>query len=75
MNTVFRKFPKEQRAFINPADTTERRPDFPKVCVSTFSENIINKFASMKQAEEIGLQSHCICPESAPRPVCRDSKK
>ena len=54
MNTVFRKFPKEQRAFINPADTTERRPDFPKVCVSTFSENIINKFASMKQAEEIG---------------------
>ena len=54
MGTVFHQFPNEKRAFINPEDTTERNPDFPTLCVSTFSENIINKFAAMDQVEEIG---------------------
>ena len=46
MGTVFQNYPKEKRAFINPEDTTRRNADFPERCVSTFSENIIDKFAS-----------------------------
>lgn len=42
MATVFKKFSHEERAFINPEDVTKRNPDFPELCVSTFSENIIN---------------------------------
>ena len=49
MKTVFRKFPQEKQAFINPEDTTECNPTFPKLCVSTFSESIINKFASLEK--------------------------
>ena len=43
MGTVFQNYPKEKRAFINPEDVTKRNADFPERCVSTFSENIINK--------------------------------
>ena len=41
MATVFRKFSHEEVAFINPKDTTRQDPNFPELCVSTFSENII----------------------------------
>lgn len=54
MTTVFQKFSEEGRALINPEDTTERIPDFPELCVTTFSENIIRKFAEMHQTEIIG---------------------
>lgn len=54
METVFRKFPQEKQAFINPEDTTKFNPFFPELCVSTFSENIINKFASLENVEVIG---------------------
>ena len=54
MATVFKKFSHEERAFINPEDVTKRNPDFPELCVSTFSENIINKFTSLKSVKVIG---------------------
>lgn len=54
MATVFRNFPYEKRAFLNPEDTTKRNPDFPELCVSTFSENIINEFVSAGDTEVIG---------------------
>lgn len=53
MGTVFYNYPKEKRAFINPEDVTKRNADFPERCVSTFSENIINKFASLDGVEVI----------------------
>ena len=53
MATVFRKFSHEEAAFINPEDTTRQDPNFPELCVSTFSENIINKFASIKNVKVI----------------------
>lgn len=54
MRTVFRNFPHEKRAFINPEDFTKRNPSFPEVCVSTFSENIINRFTSLNNVKIIG---------------------
>lgn len=54
MTTVFKKFSREERAFINPEDVTKCNPDFPELCVSTFSENIINKFISLKSVKVIG---------------------
>ena len=53
MGTVFQNYPKEERAFINPEDVTKRNADFPERCVSTFSENIINKFATLDGVEVI----------------------
>ncbi len=43
MGTVFQHFSHETRAFINPEDLTKPNPDLPNVCVSTYSENIINQ--------------------------------
>lgn len=54
MKTIFRNFPHEKTAFINPEDLTKRNPSFPELCVSTFSENIISKFASLDNVEIIG---------------------
>lgn len=54
MTTVFYKYSNEKRAFINPEDCTKNDPDFPELCVSTFSENIINKYAAIKGVKVIG---------------------
>lgn len=54
MGTVFQTYPKERSAFINPEDFMKRNPDFPKLCVSTFSKGIIDKFAALDSAEVIG---------------------
>ncbi len=53
MGTVFQKYPKEKRAFINPEDFTKQNSLFPELCVSTFSEGVINKFASLNSVEII----------------------
>lgn len=54
MGTVFEKFSYEKTAFINPEDLTKHNPAFPKLCVSTFSENIIKKFALLDNVKVIG---------------------
>ena len=51
MRTVFQKYPQEKRAFINPEDLTKQNPDFPALCVSTFSFGIIDKLASLDSVE------------------------
>ena len=53
VETVFQSADISAPALINPTDTTEKIKDFPKICVSTFSDNIIRKFASMENVEQI----------------------
>ena len=53
MKTVFQKDTITEPALFAPSDTTKKIEDFPKICVSTFSENIIQKFASLKHTEKI----------------------
>ncbi len=49
----FRSFDPAEKAFINPADITKPLPDFPKICVSTFSEAIIEKYAAREGVTKI----------------------
>ncbi|MCI9307744.1 MAG: nucleoside phosphorylase [Lachnospiraceae bacterium] len=48
-----RSFDPARVAFINPADITKPLPDFPKICVSTFSEAIIEKYAAREGVTKI----------------------
>lgn len=54
MGTVFQRFSHAARAFINPEDLTKPNPALPNVCVSTYSENIINQYVSAHSPEVIG---------------------
>ena len=54
MGTVFQRFSHAARAFINPEDLTKPNPALPNVCVSTYSENIINQYVSAHSPEAIG---------------------
>ena len=60
MKTVFQRKAITEPALFTPVDTTRKIEDFPEICVSTFSENIIKKFASMKNVEKIAdaLEKH-----------------
>lgn len=53
VETIFQRADLSAPALINPTDTTEKIKDFPQICVSTFSDNIIRKFASMEHVEQI----------------------
>ena len=53
MATIFHSFDMDKNAFINPSDTTEPLPGFPKVCITTFSEGIIQDFVRNNDAKEI----------------------
>lgn len=53
MNTVFYEPKITSKAFINPEDIVKPVDDFPEVCISTFSRQIIDKFASLKHTEVI----------------------
>lgn len=46
MATAFEKFDSSRTAFINPGDTVKPIDDFPKICISTFSNDIIEKYAA-----------------------------
>lgn len=52
MTTVFKCFDPERMAVINPEDGIVPIPDFPKVCVSTFSEKILNRYVAMESVEK-----------------------
>ena len=39
--------------FIQPSDITKKIDNFPEICVSTFSKNIIQKFSSLTNTEKI----------------------
>lgn len=53
MKTVFQRAEITEPALFSPSDTAKRADNFPAICVSTFSENIIKKFASLGNAEKI----------------------
>lgn len=53
MNTIFQRTTISEPALFSPSDTTKKIDHFPDICVSTFSENIIQKFSSLDSAEKI----------------------
>lgn len=53
MNTIFQKTKISEPALFSPSDTTKKIENFPEICVSTFSENIIQKFASLSNTAKI----------------------
>lgn len=53
MATIFERFDYTNTAFINPEDTIIAEPGFPEVCITTFSDAMIDKFVSLNQAEKI----------------------
>lgn len=53
MNTVFQRTKISEPALFTPSDTTKKLENFPEICVSTFSEKIIQKFASLSNTEQI----------------------
>lgn len=53
MATAFEKFDSSKTAFINPWDSVKPIPHFPEICISTFSYDMIEKFASGDGVEVI----------------------
>lgn len=53
VTTVFERSEIVEPALFSPSDTTKRIENFPEICVSTFSENIIQKFSSLDHVQEI----------------------
>ncbi|MBS7009409.1 nucleoside phosphorylase [Anaerostipes sp.] len=53
MATIFERFDYEKTAFINPEDVIKPEPDFPKVCITTFSETMTEKFAGKMKGKVI----------------------
>ncbi len=51
--TVFQKTEISEPTLFNPWDTTKKIDNFPEICVSTFSENIIQTFSSLENVEKI----------------------
>lgn len=51
--TIFQNYDDNKQAFINPADVTKADPHFPELCVTTFSESIIQKFSKMDDVKQI----------------------
>ena len=51
--TIFQKSEISEPALFSPSDTTKKINNFPEICVSTFSENIIQKFSSLDNTEKI----------------------
>lgn len=44
MATIFDDFSREAIAFINPTDCIKTLSEFPEICITTFSQNIITEF-------------------------------
>ncbi len=53
MKTIFQRTEITEPTLFTALDTTKKIEAFPKICVSTFSENIIQKFASLDGIEKI----------------------
>lgn len=53
MNTIFQQTNISEPALFSPSDTTNKIDNFPEICVSTFSANIIQKFSSLDSTEKI----------------------
>ena len=53
MYTIFQRTEISEPALFHPSDIIQKMQDFPEICVSTFSENIIQKFSSLDGVEKI----------------------
>ena len=53
MTTIFSDFCRETTAFINPTDCVKPLPEFPEICITTFSQNIISEFVEKNDTEVI----------------------
>ncbi len=53
MKTIFQRTEITEPALFTAIDTTKKIEDFPEICVSTFSGNIIQKFASLDGTKKI----------------------
>ena len=53
MATIFERFCEEPNAMINPCDVMEKKAGFPKVCITTFSEGVIQEFVRRNPANVI----------------------
>lgn len=53
MNTIFQQTNISEPALFSPSDTTNKIDNFPEICVSTFSENTIQKFSSLDSTKKI----------------------
>ncbi len=53
MQTIFQRTEISEPALFSPADTTKKIDNFPEICVSTFSEPIIQKFCSLDGTKKI----------------------
>ena len=53
MYTIFQRTEISEPTLFSPSDTTKRIENFPEICVSTFSDNIIQKFSSLNNVEKI----------------------
>src|SRR5699024_7853340 len=51
--TIFQRTEITEPALFTAIDTTKKIEDFPEICVSTFSGNIIQKFASLDGTKKI----------------------
>lgn len=65
MNTIFYRKQRSDTALINPEDMIRKLPDFPEVCILTFSKNIIDRFASFENVERIAE----LCTANGTNPV------
>ena len=53
MNTIFQRTNISEPALFSPCNTTKKIDNFPELCVSTFSENIIQKCSSLSYTKKI----------------------
>ena len=53
MYTIFQRTKISEPTLFSPSNTTKRIENFPEICVSTFSDNIIQKFSSLDNVEKI----------------------
>lgn len=53
MDTIFQQTNISEPALFSLFVTTKQIDDFPEICVSTFSENIIQKFSSLSTTQKI----------------------
>ena len=49
MSTIFDEFCRETTAFINPTDCIKPLSEFPEICITTFSQNIITEFIEIQR--------------------------
>ncbi|MCI9139797.1 MAG: nucleoside phosphorylase [Lachnospiraceae bacterium] len=53
MYTIFQRTEISDPTLFYPSDTTKKIENFPEICISTFSDNIIQKFSSLNNIEKI----------------------